>query len=169
MYYTAPVPAIPPFIAKNHRDGSFHELLSIISYRLAHLRPHLQPCTEWPAISFPIFQFVSLSRYSVSYLFKFYCLSARFQSEKCCLSFSCENRMISFTFVAKNVLATLEVYFKYIYLYLSDSFLCEFASHRYKWVTLFRIRCNFLCGLSRGLNRLFAGTLRFYSNAEALS
>lgn len=54
----------------------------------------------------------------------------------------------------------------YLFTRLSPEFFPLNISYRYKFALL-RIWCNFLRGLSRGLNRLFAGTLHFYSNAEA--
>lgn len=119
------------FAAKNYRDGSFHEPLSIISYRLAHLRPHLQPCTEWPAISFSIFLACSLSRGClVPYLFEFRCLStwSRFKKIlsfpffpwKTALYFS---RRKCFSYILKY---SLNVFISHTY--RADSFLCEYQS-----------------------------------------
>lgn len=110
---------------------------------------------------------------SVSYrLFKFHSAFPRdFGQKNVAFSFR-ENRTTLFIFVAENVLSHFQSILK-IYLFTLIvrflSFCSANTSHRYKWLALFRIRCNFLCGLSRGLNRLFAGTLRSYSNAEALS
>jgi len=61
-----------PLAAKNYYDGSFHEPLSVISYHLAHLRPHLQPCTECGQL-FLFLPFSSFIRFldSVLYLFEF--------------------------------------------------------------------------------------------------
>lgn len=61
-------------IAKSYCDGSFHEPLSIISYRLAHLWSHLQPCMvpllPLSSLDLLIHFFDSLFR-SISLLFEF--------------------------------------------------------------------------------------------------
>lgn len=102
----APLAAAAPVLflvtAKSYRDGSFHEPLSIISYRLAHLWPHLQPCMGsppplLPATSLSIFPRLaySLSRFTVSFRVSLNS-AARSRSENCYLSFfPNESRTIS--------------------------------------------------------------------------
>lgn len=77
------------FEEHRYRDGSFHEPLSIISYRPAHLWPHLQPCmSAWRLLSLffnlPFCLYHGLALYSFESHWSF----GDIPSEKKTLSFS---------------------------------------------------------------------------------
>lgn len=107
----AAAPVLFLVIAKSYCDGSFHEPLSIISYRLAHLWPRLQPCMERAhaaASFFPRLAY-SLSRFTVSFGISLNS-AARSRPEKYYLSFFPKSRTIPLP-AAENILTAFSVTF----------------------------------------------------------
>lgn len=88
LQFSAVLAVVPVFSCRKRRarDGSFHVPLSIMSYRLAHLRPHSQPCME--TLYFLLYIFRRAYSLSVCFSFRVFSLNCVLFEDCCCCCLS---------------------------------------------------------------------------------